>query len=120
MSKLIWIDGTSDFGGYGETLNRVGDIGYLTEVTSYRNGCVTTHRMSDTPCHTNMSREPRLHGWCGETDNVSRSASGVWEVVRVAKNGRVQIREVTDADRIRAYLDETGYPQLADEIEVAA
>lgn len=134
MKKLIWIDGTVDGssasamiesyrrynGGTMAADERVGDMYYVTDVTSYRNGCSSRYSLSNRPSHTNQSREPRLHGWCGETNNVNRSAIGVWEVVRVAKNGRIQIKEVTDADRIRAYLDETGYPHLADEIEVEA
>lgn len=37
--------------------------------------------------HTNMSLKPTLHGWVGETNNVSRFARGVGVVVRTADDG---------------------------------
>ncbi len=100
---MQWID--------GETLS-VGDIGFLVETTSYKNGSVTRFGLYDRPCHTNQSHEPQLVGWCGETNNVSRTAVGLAKVVKVAKNGRAQVVPVTGAEGAAWLRDEAGYPDL--------
>jgi hypothetical protein len=92
--------------------NLTNGIGFLMERTSYRNGCVTTWHLLSRPVHTNSSHEPRLTGWCGDTDNVSRYAEGLARVARRAKNGRVCLAKV---EPTVALLEELGYPELAEE-----
>ena len=102
---MRWID--------GEDLS-LGDVGFLVETCPQ--GRADYCGLYSRPCHTNQSHEPRLHGWCGETNNVSRNALGLARVVRVAGNGRVQVVPVR-GDEARAYLcDVAGYPELADDV----
>lgn len=65
------------------------------------------------PAHTNQSHKPRLRGWCGSWNDTSTYGRGVWEVVRVAKNGRCLLSEL-DGDEMQAVLDDLGYPDLTD------
>ena len=60
-----------------------------------------TYSLSVRPCRTNLSHEIKLHGWCGETNNVSVDACGAVEVYR-DRAGRLRARQ-TDA---MALLDE--------------
>ncbi|MDD5008565.1 MAG: hypothetical protein PHC68_09255 [Syntrophorhabdaceae bacterium] len=102
----IWID---EFASYS---NRVGDIGFLTRSNDENHGNACHYRLSDHASRTNRSHEPRLTGWCGTTNNVSVTACGLARVSRVAKNGRVCLIELTNADEIAAALEELGYPGL--------
>jgi hypothetical protein len=99
---MQWID--------GEGLS-VGTIGFLVETTNTNHGS-ESYGLYERPCHTNQSREPRLTGWCGETNNVSRTAQGLAKVVRVANNGRVQIVTVDGAEGAAWLNDVAGYPDL--------
>ncbi len=105
MAKRLWIE--------GEGLE-VGDVGYLVEVhrQNYRAPTTTTHHLADRPPYTNQSHEPRLHGWCGETNNVSRYGCGMARVQRVTANGRAFVVELTGAELLEA-LEATGFPELA-------
>ena len=95
-----WID--ADIGN-------VGQIGYLVE-TVY-NGR-TSWSLRERPLRTNRSNEPRLTGWCGETDNRSRTAHGVWKVARINGTGdRAQIVPV-DGDELARFLEADGHPDL--------
>jgi hypothetical protein len=88
----------------------VGDIGYLVE--THTNGR-TSWSLWDRPLRTNVSHEPRLSGWCGETDNRSRFARGVGRVVRVnAAGDRAQIVTLA-GDELSEFLARDGYPELA-------
>jgi len=90
----------------------VGTIGYLVETLDTSRG--GPHRLSlrDRPLRTNVSHEPRLYGWCGETDNKSRTAAGVAKVVRMNRLGdRAQIVSLT-GENLRAFLEQDGYPEL--------
>jgi hypothetical protein len=88
--------------------NLTNGIGFLMERT--KNGCVTTWYLLSRPVRTNSSHEPRLTGWGGQTDNVSRHAHGLAKVARRAKNGRVCLAKV---EPTVALLEELGYPELA-------
>lgn len=91
----------------------VGDAGFLVRNSHETDGWDRYH-LRDMPAHTNVSRVPRLVGWCGSYNNISTSACGVWKVVRVAKNGRMLITE-TDADETATFLEEMGYPDLTED-----
>jgi hypothetical protein len=101
----------------GPTEIPVGKIGFLTRAMSTNNGG-ETWSLSAFPLHTNQSHMPRLYGWCGETNNVSRYAEGLALVEsQNPYNDRLRIRPVTDPAEIRAALEALDYPELADEIE---
>ena len=90
----------------------LGAEGFLVECSDLtRSGCPTTCRLHDTPSRANQSREPRLYGWCGTTNNVSVTALGVWRVERMARNDRLYVRQLTGAD-LTAALEDLGYPDL--------
>jgi hypothetical protein len=89
----------------------IGTIGYLVETLNTSSGR-TTYALRERPLRTNQSHEPRLSGWCGETDNRSRYARGVWRVTKVNRAGdRASISRVTGADLAR-FLEEDGHPDL--------
>ena len=98
-----WID--------GETLS-VGDIGFLVSRDHTSSRAPATYHIGARPAHTNSSHQPRLTGWCGETNNVSIHAHGLARVVRTARNGRAQVVALT-AEEIPAALETLGYPELA-------
>lgn len=97
--------------GPDETLS-VGDKGFLIEHSNYTQRW-ERYELRDVPAHTNQSHKPKLHGWCGSWNNTATYGRGVWEVVRVAKNGRAFIKEL-EGDEMQAVLDDLGYPDLTD------
>lgn len=100
-----WID-CNDFD------TKIGNIGYLVETTNNNARGATTLSLRDRPLRTNQSNEPRLTGWCGETDNKSRTARGVWKVARLNKAcDRALLVQVTGAD-LAAFLADDGHPEL--------
>lgn len=88
----------------------VGDKGFLINTSNPIKGS-DTYFLRDTPAYTNQSHEPKLHGWCGSYNDTSTYGRGMWEVVKVAKNGRAQIKELEGVD-LEAALEEFGYPEL--------
>jgi hypothetical protein len=102
--------------GPDETLS-VGDVGFLIEQTHENQGW-TRYDFRITPAHTNMSREPKLFGWCGTTNNLSTHGRGMARVIRVAKNHRVLVEGLAGAE-VEAALEELGYPELY-KVQVAA
>jgi hypothetical protein len=104
MSIPTWIDG--DFYAH-----KPGDIGYLVESLDTNTGR-TSWWLSERPIRTNRSLQPRIAGWCGETDNRSRYARGVARVVSVNKAGdRIRIACLTGKALAEA-LEADGYPEL--------
>lgn len=101
----MWID--------GEELS-VGDIGFLVRTSNHVKGS-ERHELRDRPPRTNVSHQDTPRGWCGSYNDNSTSGLGVWKVVRVAKNGRAQIVEVTDREELEAFLDEYGFPELIEQ-----
>ncbi len=100
----MWVDADYD--------STVGSKAFLVETTNTSNG-VTTWGLQDSPLRTNQSHEPRLSGWCGETNNRSRYARGLVEIVRLSVNGeRCLVRQVTGAE-LREALEQFGHPELA-------
>ena len=107
MSTPTWID-CDDYS------TRVGTTGYLVETLNTNTGR-TSWGLRERPLHTNQSNEPRLTGWCGETDNRSRYARGVVRVSAVNERGdRCRIASIQGADLV-AFLEKDGYPELASE-----
>ena len=105
MSGPRWVDFdlSSELG--------VGDFAYLVEVVDTTRG-TTTWSLSARPCRTNVSHEPRLHGWCGETDNRSVYARGVMRVSAFNRDGdRARIAAASAAET-SAFLERDGYPEL--------
>jgi hypothetical protein len=88
----------------------VGDVGFLIKQTNENQGW-TRYDLRITPAHTNMSRQPKLYGWCGSYNNLSTTAEGMAKVIRVAKNHRVLLEEI-DGQEVEAALEELGYPEL--------
>lgn len=90
----------------------VGDVGFLIAVKDTSNGGPERFSLRDNPARTNRTHEPKLVGWCGETNNRSVEARGMARVARVTSNGRVLVAPIDGADLQRA-LDASGYPDLA-------
>ena len=94
---------------------RVGDVGFLVETLDTSSG-VTTWSMRDVPPRTNHSCEPRLTGWCGETNNRSSYARGMARVVRIAYaygGRRAMVRRLSGAE-LAAALGQVGHPGLVE------
>ena len=96
-----WIDGTYE----------LGDIGFRIDKSNPIRRTATT-LLSPRPAHTNQSHEPRLYGWCGAWNDTNTYGNGIYRIVRVAGNGRVQIAEVRDRQAVADFLEAHGYPEL--------
>ena len=104
----MWID--CDVYDFNPTAT-IGTHGYLVRTLNTSNG-VESHSLRERPLRTNQSHEPRLTGWCGETDNRSRYAVGVWKIVQVNKaRDRVRIVRLHGAD-LACFLADDGHPDL--------
>jgi hypothetical protein len=91
---------------------RINDRGFLVETN--HNG-VTAWSVRNEPLRTNKSLEPRLYGWCGETDNRSRFARGAIRIVGTNAAGtRAQIKSL-QGDDLALFLEEAGYSELQGE-----
>lgn len=99
-----WIDEQTEFS--------VGDKAFLIEFSNSNTGA-DNYVLRNTPAYTNVSREPRLRGWCGSYNNVSTTGGGAWQVVRIAKSGRMLLQELEGQD-LSEFLEEMGYPELAE------
>lgn len=106
-NKQKWVDGDGEM--------TVGSKGFLTCNHHELKGW-SRYKLRDMPPKTNSSFEDRPYGWCGTYDNIATYGEGVWEVIRIAKNGRALLQEITDTETLAGYLDETGYPDLLDEM----
>lgn len=92
-----------------------GDVGYLVRTVDNNNRGSESYALRERPLRTNRSNEPRLEGWCGETDNRSRHAVGVWKVVQVNKAGdRARISRLVGEDLV-VFLRGDGHPNLVPE-----
>lgn len=103
MATPTWIDSDCP---------TIGTIGYLVETLNTSTGR-TTWSLHERPLRTNQTHQPRLHGWCGETDNRSRYARGVVCVTGVNRaRDRARIARLTGAG-LAAFLECDGHPELA-------
>jgi hypothetical protein len=92
----------------------IGTIGYLVETTNTNTGR-TTWSLRERPLRTNQSNEPRLTGWCGETDNRTRFAHGVVKVVALnAPGDRAKFIRLRGVD-LAVFLADNGHPGLMPE-----
>jgi hypothetical protein len=85
----------------------VSEVGFL--VLTSPQGRTARYSLWTTPAHTNLSGEPRLTGWCGNTNNTSVDAYGLAKVTKVARNGR---RRIATVEPTKGLLEELGYPEL--------
>lgn len=104
-----WIGDPND--GFGGSDYELGQVGFLVEVSPQ--GRASRWELRSHPAHTNRSHEPRLHGWCGETNNVNVDAHGMARVTRIARNGRALVVPIVGQE-LTAALAECGYPELAE------
>lgn len=96
MSKTtLWIDGFNP--SYDDAPYNVGDVFFLIEHSNPIRHTESAD-LALTPPRTNQSNEYRVHGWCGSWNNNNTYGSGIVQVVRIAKNGRVQVRRLTRSD----------------------
>jgi hypothetical protein len=108
---MIWIN------EYDNDCDLLEGIGFLASShDNNQRGARTVYYLRQHPGRTNMSGEPKLCAWLGETNNVSRNACGLARVVRIAKNGRVCLARVEATPEL---LEELGYPELLAEVGVS-
>lgn len=90
----------------------VDDIVFIYEKFISNTGVTTTH-ISKTPVCTNRSHEPRLYGWCGETNNISYTGIGIGKVKKYYSSGRMKVyacAKGTPEEQLA--LDDVGYSEL--------
>jgi len=93
---------------------RDGEVGFLvSRLNTSRGSRSEYYSLQRHPAHTNQSHEPRLRGWCGETNNVSVTAAGLARVAKTFGNGRLRLRVIrTGSSLERIILEQLGYPDL--------
>jgi hypothetical protein len=114
MSIPTWIDADFD--------TRTGDVRFAIETLNTSTG-KTSWSLSDTPLRTNQSHEPRLHGWCGETNNRSRYARGLVRVTKTTDphNDHPRARvQLIRGEALSEALETLGYPELAPKEEATS
>jgi hypothetical protein len=97
----MWADCDSDV--------KSGDFGFVVrcyDTSTGREWCV----LQDSPGRKNLSGEPILRGWLGETNNVSCTALGVVQVARVC-GSRASCAFLEPPQRSVA-LEDLGWPEL--------
>jgi hypothetical protein len=102
----MWID--HDY--YGSVLGE-GATGYLTRILDTSTGS-ERYLLHTSPERKNRSGEPVLNGWAGETNNRSRTAVGVWTVVRFNLSRERALIERVTGPTLAAFLEGDGYPEL--------
>jgi len=101
-----WIDEQGCAGrGYD-----LGDKAFLVSFYNENNGS-TKYVLRDQPAYTNVTKQPRLTGWCGSYNNVATESEGAWKVTRIAKSGRYLIEQLEGQELVE-FLEEMGYPEL--------
>lgn len=106
MAHEMWIDSPDE--AYAP-----GSVGFLVSRTT--NG-VERYELRDRPACENISLQPRLTGWCGETNNCSITAHGMVCVQRIVRNGRMLVASLAGVD-LETALEELGYPELMPDYE---
>ena len=104
MRELKWID-CDDLA--------VDQKGFLVCIEPFQ--AAERYELRDRPPLTNQSREPRVVGWCGTGNAGAVYACGLWEVVKLARNGRAKICQLVERQEIAAALEELGFPELIDD-----
>jgi hypothetical protein len=104
MSRQLWTDDLAT------NFAPIGTVGFLARHDYHREGRAA-YFLEEKPCHTNMSHDPKLHGWCGTTNDVATHAMGLARVSQVTKNGRVRPTPLKDSEVPEA-LRGLGWPSL--------
>lgn len=102
----MWIDRESCDVAHGE-------IGFVVEAV--REG-VARRALHRAPLRTNLSGVPRLHGWCGETNNVSRHACGLARFMLTNTHGDRVFAAPIVGDEAASFLAANGWPELVEEV----
>lgn len=91
-----------------------GEIGFLvSRINTSRGSASEYYSLQARPAHANMSHEPKLNAWCGETNNVSVTAEGLARVAKTFKNGRQLLRSIpAGSEEERIALVQMAYPDL--------
>ena len=101
----IWIDEYQ--------CSSVDGIGFLVRIVDNNHGSAEHYCLDNRARCTNMSHEPKLHGWCGETNNISVYAEGLARISRRTKNDRICLTQIEKGSQEEAKaLEELGYPEL--------
>jgi hypothetical protein len=110
MKAEMWIDTEDSFMELPE-----GSPGFMIEISPQ--GKENRFVLQSDPGRTNMSHEAKLFGWLGETNNVSRTAHGLWKVIDGSITGsRVKVGRVTDRAEIEKFLELVGWPELIEQV----
>ena len=106
MTDTLWV------GPFYEKSYKTGDRAFLVRKCHKTRGGVSHYELRDTPPRTDQSFEWRLNGWCGTHNDLATYGEGMIEVIKVASNGRLQVRRLEGIDLYHA-LEEFGFPELA-------
>lgn len=101
-----WANSASEHDGL-----EVGDVGFFVTITDVMLG-TSYSVLQRHPERTNSSREQRLTGWCGTTNDRHVKANGLAKVCRVTHGGRAQVRTLRPAETLEA-LAALDYEYLA-------
>lgn len=106
----MWIDSNAEF-------LRPGDVVFVIESYNFNQRGQERVYGQSIPGRTNRSGEARLAGWLGETNNISRYARGLAEVVRVSGDSgeRALVKRLRGRRAVDA-LTARGYPQLVEQL----
>lgn len=102
----VWIDfSRHDF-------NASTNTGYFVKAIDSNNRGRESYSLRERPLRTSQSNEPKLTGWCGDTNNVSRHACGAWQIVQTNRAGnRARIVKL-DGEALVVFLRGDGHPEL--------
>lgn len=105
MTKGIWIGQSND-------TFQLGEVGFLVRLTNSIKGW-DYYQLRPRPATANYSFQPRLHGWCGTTNDTSVYADGMAMVSRVLPNGRAFVIPL-EGGALQEALESMGFPELGD------
>jgi hypothetical protein len=103
MTTALWIHGRDGLA--------VGDAGFLVRISNATNGS-ERYELRDRPPRTSQPLEPIPRGRCRTRNDTTTDGLGVWRVLKAARNGRVEVQEITDQDELMVFLAERGYRDL--------
>lgn len=107
MPRTYWM-GPHAPHGYKEPA--VGITGFIVEVANLDTGA-SRFELRDHPVTRERTLEPTLYGRTEAINNRRYGAHGMGRIVRVARNERYLVEELSGADEAAA-LEELGYPDL--------
>lgn len=90
--------------------HKVGDRAFLVRQSHNLRGS-ESYDLRDTPPQTNQSFEYRFKGWCGTYNDLATYGEGAVEIVKVAANGRLKIKQL-EGEKLTAMLDDFGFPEI--------